>query len=107
MSTYHTGPVCGPPRPAPAAGGSFALRTSATDVNEFIEHCFTDASGAAVAQGEVHRALQKFLGAHSRALVELPRDHGKSFQVCCRVLWELAKNPGLRVKIVCATDTVA
>jgi len=28
-----------------------------------------------------------------RALVELPRDHGKSVQVCIRVLWELGRRP--------------
>jgi len=37
----------------------------------------------------------------------LPRDHGKSTQVCGRILWELGRNPGLRVKIICATDAVA
>ena len=76
-------------------------------MNEFICACFTDAQGVPVTQAGVHVALQQFLGEHRHALVELPRDHGKSFQVCCRVLWELAKNPGLRVKIVCATDAVA
>jgi phage terminase large subunit-like protein len=107
MSTYHTGPVCGPRPPAPAPGDSFGLLVAATEVNEFIEKCFTDAQGAPVVQGDVHRKLQEHLGLYSKALVELPRDHGKSFQVCCRVLWELARNPGLRVKIVCATDAVA
>ena len=37
----------------------------------------------------------------SPGLVELPRDHGKS-TVCGRILWELGRNPALRVKIVCA-----
>ncbi len=103
MYCAQTGPVCGP-RP-PTSGGLVQL--SRFEINEFIETCFTDASGAPVKQGEVHRAVQAFLGAHPKGLVEMPRDHGKSFQVCCRVLWELAKNPGLRVKIVCATDAVA
>ena len=55
----------------------------------------------------MHRELQAFLSGHSRALIEMPRDHGKSFQVCCRIIWELGHNPGLRVKIVCATDAIA
>jgi hypothetical protein len=76
-------------------------------VNTFIECCFTGPGGEPVRQAAVHKDLQEFLGDHSKALVELPRDHGKSFQVCCRVLWELGKNPGLRVKIVCATEAVA
>jgi predicted phage terminase large subunit-like protein len=100
MSTYHTGPVCGPR----VAARSLPL---VPEIDAFIESCFTDAQGVPVKQAAVHSELQRFLSAHSKALVELPRDHGKSFQVCCRVLWELARNPGLRVKIVCATDAVA
>src|SRR5205814_2176918 len=38
-------------------------------------------------------------------LVELPRDHGKSVQACVRVLWELGRDPGLRVVLACASDT--
>src|SRR4051812_41151094 len=55
----------------------------------------------------VHRALQAFLTARRHALVELPRDHGKTTQVCLRVLWELGRRPGLRVKLVCSTDAIA
>ncbi len=51
--------------------------------------------------------MQDFLGAHRKALVELPRDHGKSTQICGRILWELGHAPGLRVKLVCSTDALA
>jgi predicted phage terminase large subunit-like protein len=95
--------ACGPPDARPARGNL----APALEVNGFIEECFTDARGAPVKQAQVHTELQAFLGTHARALVELPRDHGKSFQVCARVLWELTRDPGLRVKIVCATDAVA
>jgi predicted phage terminase large subunit-like protein len=77
------------------------------DPNTFIQLCFTDPLGRRIRQAELHRELQAFLTSHSRALVELPRDHGKSFQVCCRIVWELGHNPGLRVKIVCATEVIA
>jgi phage terminase large subunit-like protein len=73
----------------------------------FVTLCFRDAAGGAVEQSQVHSDLQAFLGSHPKVLVELPRDHGKSFQVCCRVLWELGRNPSLRVKMVCATEAVA
>ena len=73
----------------------------------FVAVCFADSSGRPVEQGDVHRQLHGFLGANRRALVELPRDHGKTFQVCARVVWELGNNPGLRVKVVCATEAVA
>jgi predicted phage terminase large subunit-like protein len=58
-------------------------------------------------QARVHRELQKFLSAHRHGLVELPRDHGKSTQVCARLVWELGRNPGLRIQIVCATEALA
>ncbi len=90
-------------RPRPAARGP----RPPLDVNAFVERFFTDASGAPLRQAAVHVELQAFLTGHRRALVELPRDHGKSFQVCCRVLWELSRDPGLRVKVVCATEAVA
>ena len=73
----------------------------------FIRACLTDPSGNPIELAPVHERLQQFLTDNARALVELPRDHGKSFQVCGRVLWELGRNPALRVKIVCATDSVA
>ena len=77
------------------------------DPDAFIQLCFKDSHGRGVEQGRVHERLQSFLTAHGKALVELPRDHGKSFQVCGRILWELGRNPGLRVKVVCATESVA
>lgn len=77
------------------------------DPNAFVEVCFADPACGRVRQAEVHAHLQRFLTAHPKALVELPRDHGKSFQVCGRIVWELGHNPGLRVKVVCATEAVA
>jgi hypothetical protein len=75
--------------------------------DEFAEFCFTDAAGRPVRQSQVHRDLQAFLAGRRWALVELPRDHGKSFQVCVRLLWELGRDPALRVKVVCASEALA
>src|SRR5213593_4352718 len=67
--------------------------------DEFAELCFADPAGQPLWQAVQHRHLQEFLGRHDRALIELPRDHGKSLQVCIRILWELGRDPSLRVKI--------
>lgn len=75
--------------------------------NEFIEFCFAEPTGRPIRQAAFHRELQAFLTAHRKALIELPRDHGKSTQVCGRILWELGHQPGLRVKLVCSTDALA
>jgi phage terminase large subunit-like protein len=84
-----------------------ATSKSRTDVNEFIEFCFADPLGQKLHQAGVHRQLQAFLSAHRHGLVELPRDHGKSTQVCARLVWELGCNRGLRIQIVCATEALA
>src|SRR5262245_39360402 len=73
----------------------------------FIRYCMIDPAGRFLKCGKVHDELQDYLTTHRLALVELPRDHGKSTQVCGRVLWELGRNPSLRVKIVCATEAIA
>ena len=106
MTTDIT-PVCGPARPDPPRGRAGDLAAAPVEINAFIRACFTDSRGEPVKQAAIHEELQEFLTAHKKALIEFPRDHGKSFQVCCRVLWELGREPGLRVKIVCATGAVA
>jgi len=86
---------------------ALAILQARRDPNRFIPFCFRDATGTILQQARVHVALQHFLSQHSKALIELPRDHGKSVQVCGRILWELGHKPGLRVKLVCATDALA
>ena len=77
------------------------------DPAAFVSRCLTDPRGLPLDSPDVHRELHRVLSQHRHALVELPRDHGKSTQVCGRVLWELGRNPSLRVKIICATDAIA
>lgn len=78
-----------------------------SDPNEFIEFCLSEPAGRPIRQAPLHRELQEFLSAHRKALVELPRDHGKSTQICGRILWELGHAPNLRVKLVCSTDALS
>jgi predicted phage terminase large subunit-like protein len=95
-------------RSAVSAGLSqWSIDRARRDPNAFVAYCCTDAAGRPLRQANVHRQLQEFLSAHRNALIELPRDHGKSVQVCARVLWEIGRNPALRVKIVCATEGIA
>ena len=64
----------GPGRPDPG----LPHEPARADPNAFLALCFTDPAGRPLRQAAVHRELQAFLSAHPRALVELPRDHGKS-----------------------------
>jgi hypothetical protein len=83
------------------------LIAARANVNQFAALCFGDADGRPLHQARVHRELQAFLSAQPRGLVALPRDHGKSVQIGVRLLWELGHRPGLRIKIVCATEALA
>src|SRR5436305_5066302 len=83
------------------------IATARRSVDSFVEYCFADPTGEPLRQARVHQDLQAFLSAHRHGLVELPRDHGKSTQVCARLVWELGRNPGLRIQIVCATEALA
>jgi phage terminase large subunit-like protein len=86
---------------------ALTIATARSCVDSFVEYCFADPLGEHLKQAHVHNELQKFLTAHRHGLVEFPRDHGKSTQVCTRLVWELGRNPGLRIQIVCATEALA
>jgi predicted phage terminase large subunit-like protein len=83
------------------------IRQARQNPSDFAELCFADSTGRPLRQAAIHRALQEFLSEHHHALVELPRDHGKSLQACIRVLWELGRDPGLRVVLACASESTA
>jgi len=84
-----------------------------TDINAFIERVVTDnRTGEPVCQGEIHKSWQRHisqcqeLGRFCGILA--PWGHGKTEQVAiARTLWELGKNPNLRVKIVTNTPEFA
>lgn len=76
-------------------------------MNAFAALCFADPQGQPLRAARVHRELQEFLSQHERALIELPRDHGKSVQVCIRALWELGRRPNSRIKFVCCSEELA
>jgi phage terminase large subunit-like protein len=77
------------------------------DPYQFVLGCFRDNFGRPLLDAGLHRDLHDFLSANRYAVVELPRDHGKTTQVCGRIVWELARTPGLRVAVVCATEALA
>src|SRR5262249_20718900 len=84
-----------------------SARRARTDPVVFGAFCFMDESGRPLQLAEVHRELQKFLTTAPRGLVELPRDHGKTVQVLIRTLWEIGRNPNLRVVLTCASGALA
>jgi predicted phage terminase large subunit-like protein len=83
------------------------LRAARRDPSAFLAFALVDTLNRPLQQSQLHHELQDFLTTHRKALVELPRDHGKTMQLCGRVLWELGHAPHLRIKLVCATDQLA
>lgn len=75
------------------------------DVNEFIEFVARDAeTGAVVHQEPIHEEFQRLASEHPRLVLWSHIESGKTTQLSImRVLWELGRNPNLRVAIVSAT----
>lgn len=90
---------------------SFILRELARrDINDFCKYAMTGADGRAWAQQPFHRDWQALLPMQgpARALIVAPRESAKTSQLAvARVIWELGRNPDLRVKIVTASDNLA
>lgn len=42
-----------------------------------------------------------------RVIIISPRSHGKTTYITARAIWEIGRNPTLRIKIVCAADGMA
>lgn len=90
--------------------GAVDVLLARQDVNAFAEYCFLAPDGSPWLQQDFHREWQGLLPEQgpARVLIVAPREHAKSTQMSvCRVLWELGRNPNLRVKIVCAHDDLA
>src|SRR5262245_48901000 len=85
----------------------FQVRRARNCPVEFAEFAFSDETGKPMVLPQVHRDLQEFLTRSPRGLVELPRDHGKTTQVVIRSVWELGRNPNLRIMFVCASTALA
>ena len=83
------------------------IRQARLDPAAFAEFAFADESGKRMRLAGIHRELQAFLSDGSRALVELPRDHGKTVQVLIRIVWELGRNPNLRVLLTSGSAALA
>ena len=83
------------------------IRQARTDPVAFLRYLLLDPAAPADPLPQIHMDLQNHLSAHRLALVKLPRDHCKTTQVCLRVLWKLGRAPNLRIKIVCASESIA
>jgi predicted phage terminase large subunit-like protein len=84
------------------------LADARNDPNLFCEWVLKDRLGDRVVQAEIHRLIQDFwswcVENKRYGLVLAPWGHGKSEQTpIARTLYELGRDPSLRIKIVCNT----
>ena len=78
------------------------------DVNAFIEYAIPDERGQPIQQQWFHEDWHAHLDAHRLGMIKAPRSHGKTTQlVTGRILWRLGRDPSLRIKIVCESDSRA
>lgn len=67
-----------------------------------------EGTGARLRQAPLHREFQELISNNTRVVLWSAIEHGKSFQVSVlRVLWELGRNPNLRVVLVSNTEKMA
>lgn len=77
------------------------------DVNAFCEFVMRDPKGHPWRQAAFHAEWQALLPLEgpARVLIGAPREFAKSSQMAvARCLWELGRNPELRIKEICSSD---
>ena len=80
------------------------------EINSFCELVMRDAQGKDWVQQPFHKQWQALLplDGPARVLIGAPRESAKSSQLAvARSLWELGRNPELRIKIICAGEDLA
>jgi hypothetical protein len=82
------------------------LRKCKKDPNQFIEYTGS-VNSRWLGQAMIHRKWNSAMKEHDYVLLICPREHGKTSQIVLRVIWELGKNPNLRIKLVCQNDDTA
>lgn len=86
-----------------------ASQVARGDVNFFCEYVMRDEKGKPFSQFPLHRVWHGFIEFcenHKTVPVVLaPWGSGKSQQIAiARVLWEIGRDPGVRIKLVCNSD---
>jgi len=86
-----------------------AAQTAQEDVNFFCEYVMRDERGNPFTQFPIHRIWHAFIDLCETnsitPIILAPWGSGKSQQIAiARVLWEIGKNPSIRIKLVCNSD---
>lgn len=78
------------------------------DPAAFIEFAIRDeGSGRVLRNADFHREWQELLTQHANVVLIAPVEHGKTQQVVGRLIWELGRNPNLRMCVLSNTAEMA
>jgi hypothetical protein len=79
------------------------------DIDAFCEFVMRDQEGRPWRQQPFHRQWQASIPMEGplKLLIGAPRESAKTSQMVARILWELGRNPELRIKVVSATQELA
>lgn len=81
------------------------LQAARNNYSAFMQYVFVDPKSLQpFHQQWFHDEWGVAMDGSARLIIVAPRDHGKTSQIVGRVLYELGRNPNLRIKIVCASD---
>lgn len=110
---FTPGPSIEPATPAEQDARMESIRwarihAARNDFAAFMEYCIEDSEiGGPVTLQWFHDEWIAALEQNKRVLIIAPRSHGKSSVVIARVIWELGRNPNLRIKIACEDQPAA
>ena len=86
------------------------IRAARRDPNAFIDYLELPdplRKDESLKQSACHIKTQNFLSKNNMAIVQLPRNHGKTTQVRLRIIWEIGRNPQVRITYICQNDRQA
>lgn len=83
----------------------YLRRLAAKDVGAFIVYAMKDSSGIPMKPEKFHLEWHAAADKYPRLLILAPRDHSKTESISViRTIFELGRNPNLRIKIVTQSD---
>lgn len=86
----------------------YNIEQARTDINAFIEYVIRDeTTNEAVKQAPLHETWQYLFAQNKFISIWAAMEHGKTTQILSYVLFNLGRNPNLRVIIVSKTDGLA
>lgn len=83
------------------------MRSAREDPNVFLQYAGSYNEKMWKGQAPLHVGWQQSMTEHKMLLIVCPREHGKTTQMMYRIVWELGRNPNLRIKLVCQGDDTA